>query len=162
MQLPPDLDVLRWEWEESTAGFRADIILHEVLHENTEDRPDQGRRLLVRFLENAAEDQATAINLRTNKPTTPGYIETYPAYGSTSRGRRLVIPSRSVELRFKVLLFPYREGEQLPATSWYRDGKKLVVQWHDLADIFPDSPDFGDRFDLCIRLRGRPGNYNSF
>jgi hypothetical protein len=33
-------------------------------------------------------------------------------------GRRLVLPSRSVEPRYRVLLFPYRAGEALPVTKW--------------------------------------------
>ena len=33
-------------------------------------------------------------------------------------GRRLVLPSRSVEPRYRILLFPFREGESLPVTQW--------------------------------------------
>ncbi len=33
-------------------------------------------------------------------------------------GRRLVLPSRSVEPRYRVLLFPFRAGEPLPETKW--------------------------------------------
>ena len=37
---------------------------------------------------------------------------------STGLGRRLVLPSRSVEPRYRVLLFPYHAGEKLPETKW--------------------------------------------
>jgi hypothetical protein len=37
---------------------------------------------------------------------------------STGLGRRLVLPSRSVEPRYRVLLFPHRAGEPLPVTAW--------------------------------------------
>ena len=33
-------------------------------------------------------------------------------------GRRLVLPSRSVEPHYRVLLFPYRFGAALPVTEW--------------------------------------------
>jgi hypothetical protein len=33
-------------------------------------------------------------------------------------GRRLTLPSRSVEPRYRVLLFPHRAGEALPETKW--------------------------------------------
>lgn len=37
---------------------------------------------------------------------------------SLGMGRRLVLPSRSVEPRYRVLLFPFRAGEPLPETIW--------------------------------------------
>jgi hypothetical protein len=37
---------------------------------------------------------------------------------SLGMGRRLVLPSRSVEPRYRVLLFPFRAGEPLPETKW--------------------------------------------
>ena len=37
---------------------------------------------------------------------------------SMGMGRRLVLPSRSVEPRYRILLFPFREGESLPVTQW--------------------------------------------
>ncbi len=37
---------------------------------------------------------------------------------SLGMGRRLVLPSRSAEPRYRVLLFPFRSGEPLPETTW--------------------------------------------
>jgi hypothetical protein len=37
---------------------------------------------------------------------------------SLGMGRRLVLPSRSKEPRYRVLLYPYRAGEPLPETKW--------------------------------------------
>jgi len=37
---------------------------------------------------------------------------------STGVGRRLVLPSRSVEPRYRVLLFPFHAGDKLPDTAW--------------------------------------------
>jgi hypothetical protein len=51
-------------------------------------------------------------------------------------GKRLVIPSRSGNPNFKVLLFPYLQGEELPTTKWNEDRTKLNVEWSDQIDEF--------------------------
>jgi hypothetical protein len=45
---------------------------------------------------------------------------------SLGMGRRLVLPSRSVEPRYRVLMFPFRAGETLPETKW-EDEETLSV-----------------------------------
>lgn len=51
-------------------------------------------------------------------------------------GKRLVIPSRSSDPNFKVLLFPYLHGEEMPVTQWNDDRTKLKVEWSDQKDEF--------------------------
>jgi hypothetical protein len=41
-------------------------------------------------------------------------------------GKRLVLPSRSVEPRYRVLLFPFHSGDKLPETKW-ESTETLVV-----------------------------------
>jgi hypothetical protein len=43
--------------------------------------------------------------------------------------RRLVIPAKSVEPLYKVLLYPHRKGEALPATTWNDDKTRLTVDF---------------------------------
>jgi len=50
--------------------------------------------------------------------------------------KRLVIPSRSTNPNFKVLLFPYLHGEELPKTLWNENRTKLTVKWSDQEDEF--------------------------
>ena len=50
--------------------------------------------------------------------------------------KRLVLPSRSVEPNFKVLLFPYLHGEETPKTLWNADRTVLTVTWKDQKDVF--------------------------
>ena len=50
--------------------------------------------------------------------------------------KRLVLPSRSVEPNFKVLLFPYLHGEETPKTLWNADKTVLTVTWKDQKDVF--------------------------
>jgi len=58
-------------------------------------------------------------------------------------GKRLVIPSRSSEPDFKVLLFPHASGDELPQTKWNDDRTILTVSFKDQADTFyfTKSPD---------------------
>lgn len=51
-------------------------------------------------------------------------------------GKRLVIPSRSSDPDFKVLLFPHAYGDELPETYWNDDRSKLTVKFKDQNDIF--------------------------
>jgi hypothetical protein len=41
--------------------------------------------------------------------------------------RRLVIPARAVSPDFKVLLYPFRQGEPLPTTAWSADRSEVKV-----------------------------------
>jgi len=50
--------------------------------------------------------------------------------------KRLVIPSRSISPNFKVLLFPYLQGEELPKTSWNEDRTRLLINWSNQQDEF--------------------------
>ena len=51
-------------------------------------------------------------------------------------GKRLVIPSRSSEPDFKVLLFPHASGDELPQTKWNEDRTFLIVSFKDQIDTF--------------------------
>ncbi len=51
-------------------------------------------------------------------------------------GKRLVIPSRSNNPNFKVLLFPHLSGEELPKTEWNADRTVLKVVFKDQSDTF--------------------------
>ena len=51
-------------------------------------------------------------------------------------GKRLVIPSRSTQPKFKVLLFPHLNGQELPKTKWNEDRTMLTVTFKDQEDVF--------------------------
>ncbi|MFP5039830.1 hypothetical protein [Parasediminibacterium sp. JCM 36343] len=50
--------------------------------------------------------------------------------------KRLVVPSRSTSPNFKVLLFPYLHGEELPKTLWDATRTHLTVTWKDQKDEY--------------------------
>ncbi len=51
-------------------------------------------------------------------------------------GKRLVIPSRSDNPDFKILLFPHATGDELPQTKWNEDRTILMVSFKDQVDTF--------------------------
>lgn len=55
---------------------------------------------------------------------------------SMGMGTQVVIGSRSVEPKFVILLFPYRQGEELPLTAWNADRTTLTVAWKNQTDSY--------------------------
>lgn len=95
--------------EETTpTGFRRDILVNE-------DAPGPvPRRLLVRVL--SAE----------------GFLDPKDNPLSETKGRSLELYAKAKDPRFRVLLFPHREGEALPVTTWTAPDR-LTVQWPEGA-----------------------------
>ncbi|MDP4164556.1 MAG: hypothetical protein Q8898_15780 [Bacillota bacterium] len=95
-------------------------------------------QLLVRVLERTA---AEVPNLEPNpRLETFENIKTEDMHQFYLRtmdlAKRLVVPSRSNNPNFKVLLFPYLHGEELPQTLWNETRTKLTVTFKDQKDEF--------------------------
>jgi hypothetical protein len=100
-------------------------------------RPQKGdRQLLVRIL--SLNDPA-AFPAYQSRPSARLEIyerrdtlapEASGLAGSRSFGldKRLVIPSRSSSPDFRILLYPFRVGEDLPETSWNEDRSRLSIR----------------------------------
>ena len=72
---------------------------------------------------------------------------------SMGLGKRLVIPARcNGAPNYKVLLFPYLHGEEIPQTEWNADRTKLTVKWSDQTDHFTFTP--GEDGRTRITLQG--------
>ncbi|GAA0718870.1 hypothetical protein GCM10009430_17530 [Aquimarina litoralis] len=123
-QIARGLELERYEVNLDNEDYKNDIILKEP-------SADGNRRLLVRVLENTNYDGTT----------NPGYIEVLD-YVDIFTGipftpnpnwerKRLVVESNSVSPDFKVLLFPFREGDQLPITNWNTDKSLLTITFSD-------------------------------
>jgi hypothetical protein len=86
-------------------------------------------------------------------PKTPASIEKYELPNPPQKDipiQRLEIASHSVAPNFKVLLFPYRKGEELPVTSWSADHQTVTVAWNDQADQINFKPGADGRTRLAI------------
>jgi len=117
-QIARDLEIESYDINLNDVNFKSDVILKE---------PNSigNRRLLIRVLENTNYDGET----------NPGEIELldYVDYftGATFNPnpnwdrKRLIVESNSVSPNFKVLLYPYVLGEELPVTNWNDDHTEL-------------------------------------
>ena len=108
--------------------------------------PQKGdRQLLVRVLD--LKDPADA-HLYSTKPsfrletferkdTLVPENKTGALSGARSFGmdKRLVIASRAVAPDFKILLFPHRQGEALPVTTWNEDFTRLTIEVGDRKQV---------------------------
>jgi hypothetical protein len=110
-----------------------DVILTSRKSMNSDEKDKDGivknsPMLLVRVLQcEQTADHSPAMGL---------------AYIAADSTRRLVIPSESVDPQYKMLLYPYRQGEKVPKTTLEHD--KLSV-------------DFGDYQDEATLSRGASG-----
>ena len=133
MQTGPDTETV------SISGN--DIVLGDATlprDSNGTIKPKKGDRLLlVRILDMnmpaaAADYQGKpSVRLETfeRKDTLEPEQKDKALSGARSFGldKRLVVASRSAAPDFKILLFPYREGEALPVTAWNDDHSVLTV-----------------------------------
>ena len=77
--------------------------------------------LLVKVLNINNTVDANTVNIEEWRSNKPKSLE--------SNIRKLVIPADAVSPDYKVLLYPYRNGDELPKTSWNRSHTKLTVKW---------------------------------
>ena len=100
---------------------------------------ESGRRCLVRFL---------------NNPEVKVIEEEYVARehrGNTTKGKRLIASVNTVEPRFRVMLYPHREGAPLPESTWNTDRSELKVTADGQGQILQFKTD--DRNGTRVLLR---------
>ena len=128
----------------SDAGsFRNDIILKPAVE--TDPKP---RFLMVRILN--AQGQTNA--------KVPASIETYVMPNPPQKDitmHRLEVASHAVDPSFKVLLFPYRQGQELPRTTWSGDKKRLNVEWSGQKDTIEFALGADGRTRIAISRTGK-------
>lgn len=105
-QIARDLKIESTTVNTTDANYRNDIILKEPTASGS-------RKFLVRVLNNTG-----AVN-----PAVPGLIDSVNTYVN----HRLVIESNSIDPKFKIMLFAYNTGDQLPVTIWNPSHTILTV-----------------------------------
>jgi hypothetical protein len=121
-----------------TSGREMDILLtgDDPRQENSYDR--KGAANLPGLREGPAVPQGQPMLLvlvlnRTGSGADPA-VEMLPNQTDAKKYgpiRRLVIPCDSVSPEFKVLLYPYRQGADLPVTHWSDDRSQVEIAWPD-------------------------------
>jgi hypothetical protein len=95
--------------------------------------PNGQPMLLIRFL-NRDHDPKAVPATQAKEPT---ILEDFrPANAKDphyQRVRRLAIPAHAIAPNFKVLLYPYRQGESLPKSTWL-DQQSVAIEWEDQKD----------------------------
>ncbi len=120
-------------------------------------RPRKGeRQLLVRVLNRAEPPggEATLPGLPSIRLETFEKRDTNSAAGrSFGRDRRLVVPSRSATPEFRVLLFPHRQGDALPETTWDEQSQSLTVTIGGVTDTVGFVPGADGRTRVSVARR---------
>ncbi len=143
MNMPPDVAAVTIKGADILLGDRTTARKPAELplgfQGPTDLSPAPGDRLLlVRTLGIAIPDQPTIQPIP--MVATIEYKKTADEHQFTGRsmgmGTQVVIGSRSVEPRFVILLFPHRQGEEIPTTTWNDDKSRLTISWKDQTDSY--------------------------
>ncbi|MEM1108103.1 MAG: hypothetical protein AAGH99_05365 [Planctomycetota bacterium] len=142
MRLPMQIEAYEMGWDYALLGRQSDKrdrSYNGSLPHNKTGRPlpTKGEpMLLVRVLQSNQPDLPTLQDSLTLE--TLDFVKHDDTHQFSMRrmgmGKRLVVPSRSVEPGFKVMLYPHRHGDPLPETTV--SDNLLTVQWPDRKEVY--------------------------
>ena len=127
----------------SANGSQAEAILNEAPKPDPKAAapPETDRHLLVRaFVDGPLTDKSAFLDILT-LPNPPQRDMEINKFHLTSDG---------VSAGLKVLLFPYKDGQGLPATMWSTDHHTLTVAWPDQTDTVTFTPGEGGRTHVSV------------
>ena len=156
MVMPTDVEAVSFTGNDLLLGDATTTRVPDpdrIFQGRTDFKPATGDRLLlVRILDQGKPDLPT---LQPNPALEAvEFVKTDDSHQFAGRsmgmGKRLVIPARCNDARYKVLLFPHRHGDALPQTTWNAARTELTVTWKDQVDTyrFTTTPAGRTRFDL--------------
>lgn len=124
MFLPDDVELLRSGPQWVVIGAKE--LPADPKAKDAKRQPDT-RRLLVQVVDVDVPSENDGLAIRLEK--TP--IQNKAFEGGNKLRNRLVIPARTKEPRFKILLYPHREGDPLPDVRWNagRSSVDFVFPW---------------------------------
>ena len=68
----------------------------------------------------------------------------------------VTIPARAISPEFRVLVYPYKYGDELPKTTWNRERTELTIQFKGQTDVYHFSKTDGDRTVFAMNREGKP------
>lgn len=159
LQTPDDLQALSIKGNDLILGV-PEAATDKTVKTATETAP----RLLMRVLDLAA--------VQDNRMNDDGELLKYETYNvrrsantgsdkDSGLGKRAVVSSYSVSPDYKILLYPYREGQPLPTSVWSPDHKTLTLTDNDVKDVFSFVPR-EDGLSACVLLRNDGQVFASF
>ncbi len=143
MNMPPDIEAVSINGSDILLGdqttHREPVVLDRAFQGKTPLVPAKGDRLLlVRTLDIGVPDLPTLQPVP--MVASVEYKKTDDSHQFTGRslgmGTQVVLGSRSVEPKFVILLFPHRQGDELPVTTLSEDKTRLAVAWNDQIDTY--------------------------
>ena len=143
MNMPSDIEAVSITGSDILLGDqttqREPVILDRAFQGKTPLVPAVGDRLLlVRTLDIGVPDLPTLQPIP--MVASIEYKKTDDSHQFTGRslgmGTQVVIGSRSIEPKFVILLFPHRQGNEVPVTTWNGNKTRLTIAWKDQTDNY--------------------------
>ena len=143
MNMPPDVSAVSINGRDILLGdsttHREAATLDRSFQGKTDLVPAPGDRLLlVRTLDIAIPELPTLQPIP--MVAAVEFKKTDDVHQFTGRsmgmGTQVVIGSRSVEPGFVILLYPHRQGEELPVSTWNESKSELQIAWSDQKDVY--------------------------
>ena len=152
MQMPDDVEIIRGGDRRVILGTKDLPPAKGKNAKNTKDakpQPDK-RRLLVQIvdIDLPSERDGLAIALESSQL----------GNGAFEQGgvhKRLVIPARSAEPRFKILLYPHLEGDPLPDVLWNDERSACELVFPDQTDRLAFAPAADGRSAMSVSRDGK-------
>ncbi len=145
MFLPEDVELLRSGPQWVVLGAK-ELPADPKAPKDAKRQPDN-RRLLVQIVEVdvPVENEGLAIRLE----ATPIQNEAFK--GGSKLRNRLVIPARTSEPRYKILLYPHREGDPLPDVRWNTERSAVDLVFPEQTDRWTFAEGAGGRTVLTLQ-----------
>lgn len=155
MMFDPDTELISIDTDEILLGSNTELIKGGFTYTFKRKGPKKASQLYIKVLERSIpkdvfhnpEIRLEAAEFKEARKWPEGR-----SYGLT---KRLVIPSFSKEPKFKVLLFPHYEGEELPKIEWNNDRTEVKIQWKNQIDKLTFNQVDDGRTRIVIERNGK-------
>jgi len=108
------------------------------------------RRLLLRFFQAGSGEQPQSATVE--HFSTAYKLMSLPTQAGTMF--RLNVPWRGVDYRGRVLLYAYREGDELPVSQWDAAVGRATVEWAGQRDVLVFTGQADGRAELSVERNG--------
>ena len=146
MQVPEDLEVISGGGRTMVLGAKE--MPKDPKAKDAKPTPDK-RRLLVQIVDVDLPSDRDGLAITLDSSTLGN-----GAFEGGKVHQRLVIPARTAEPRFKVLLYPHREGDALPDVLWNDEHTACEILFPDQQDRFQFAAAEGGRTALSLSRDG--------
>ncbi len=130
-QMPDDVEIIKTGGDWVILGAKE--MMKDPMDQKSPMVPDN-RRLLVRLVDVDSSDHSSGIAIRLESfPSSPG-----GPYENGNLRKRLTIPARSVNPKYKVLLYPFMDDKdaEMPEVTWNLEHNQATISWKGQQDAY--------------------------